>query len=250
MFIKAGHAAIACALLAAAGSSQATEDGWHLADARRGCELSAGGPAHLIRSLEAAGASPRVTDNLDPVSGAVARVVIEDRVTGRVFVFFPSRAACRASLDAASARDAVRRRELEERYATGSPRGAPVLPSSRSEDRSTIERLGWPPLLEMEPAGIALLKDRIAECWVLERAMLGLGASAVRVALRFDRDGVLRQVQVLAPRNLDNRARAISRAAQRALTDPACHPGMTPGMAIGGGFSLALWFDHRGVVGP
>ena len=92
------------------------------------------------------------------------------------------------------------------------------------------------------------LADQIAECWSVDRGMLGLDTIVVELRVQLDGQGVVRNVVPNGSPPSDPRARSVYESARRALMSPQCNPLRVPPNKYSTVMSSIFRFNPRGLV--
>lgn len=92
------------------------------------------------------------------------------------------------------------------------------------------------------------LADQIAECWNVDRGMLGLDTIVVELRVQLDGQGVVRNVVPNGSPPSDPRARSVYESARRALMSPQCNPLRVPPSKYSTVMSSIFRFNPRGLV--
>lgn len=92
------------------------------------------------------------------------------------------------------------------------------------------------------------LADQIAECWNVDRGMLGLEQIVVEVRVQLDSQGVVRNVVPHTALPSDPRVRAVYESARRALLSPQCNPLRVPPAKYETVMASVFRFNPRGLV--
>jgi hypothetical protein len=92
------------------------------------------------------------------------------------------------------------------------------------------------------------LADQIAECWNVDRGMLGLDQIVVELRVVLDSQGAVRNVIPNGAPPADPRARSVYESARRALMSPQCNPLRVPPNKYGTVMASVFRFNPRGLV--
>jgi hypothetical protein len=92
------------------------------------------------------------------------------------------------------------------------------------------------------------LADQIAECWNVDRGMLGLDAIVVELRVVLDGSGNVRNVVPASGVPSDPRARSVYESARRALMAPQCNPLRVPPNKYRTVMDSVFRFNPRGLV--
>lgn len=96
-----------------------------------------------------------------------------------------------------------------------------------------------------EIRGIA---DQVAECWNVDRGMLGLDQIVVELRVQLDSQGIVRNVVPNGSPPSDPRARSVYESARRALMSPQCNPLRVPPNKYQTIMASIFRFNPRGLV--
>lgn len=92
------------------------------------------------------------------------------------------------------------------------------------------------------------LAEQIAECWIVDRGMLGLDQIVVELRVTLDSQGVVRNVVPNGAAPADPRARSVYESARRALMSPQCNPLRVPPAKYQTVAASIFRFNPRGLV--
>lgn len=133
------------------------------------------------------------------------------------------------------------------------------LRTTQQQDRAPTARpnpSGRPQQGGGSPTGTAALSqgeirglaDQIAECWNVDRGMLGLDSIVVELRVQLDSQGVVRNVVPNGSPPADPRARSVYESARRALMSPQCNPLRVPPNKYQTVMASIFRFNPRGLV--
>jgi hypothetical protein len=92
------------------------------------------------------------------------------------------------------------------------------------------------------------LADQIAECWNVDRGMLGLDSIVVELRVVLDGSGNVRNVVAASRVPSDPRSLSVFESARRALMSPQCNPLRVPPNKYGTVMASIFRFNPRGLV--
>jgi hypothetical protein len=92
------------------------------------------------------------------------------------------------------------------------------------------------------------LADQIAECWFVDRGMVGLDQIVVEMRVVLDSQGNVRNAVGISGVPSDPRARSVYESARRALMSPQCNPLRIPPSKYGTVMASVFRFNPRGLV--
>lgn len=123
-------------------------------------------------------------------------------------------------------------------------------PTARANPSGSPQQGGGSPtgtaaLTQGEIRGIA---DQVAECWNVDRGMLGLDQIVVELRVQLDSQGVVRNVVPNGSPPSDPRARSVYESARRALMSPQCNPLRVPPNKYQTIMASIFRFNPRGLV--